>query len=560
MRSLRYLFCIALVAVAADARQVVITVLATTDMHGNIYPYDYLTGRPAERGLAKLATLINAEREISSNTLLIDVGDTIQGSPLESVYQHYVRTGRYPLDLKPAEPLKADPMMLVMNYLRYDAMTVGNHEFNFGLENLDRARSDARFPWLSANAKATKPGRKPFAPYALKTVGGVKVAVIGVTTPAVPSWEKPENFKDYEFVDAKQAVIEALADARKHHPDVVIAAVHAGLERPGGHDRENVVRQIATVPGVDAVIFGHSHQQVEEMRIGGVLLLQPKNWAISLGRMSFTLTSKRDGGYRVVSKSSNLLPVTTNVPADPAVLRIAKPYHELTEAYLSSVVATAAADITATESRIEDTAIIDAVHAVQMHYAKADVSFSASFNPRAAIRKGRVTVRQIAALYLYDNELYAIQGNGRLVRQALENAARYYQSCPDPSCSSGPLINRNVIGYNYDTAQGVTYDIDLRQPPGSRVRNLRFKGQPLADEQPLRIAVNNYRAGGSGGYSMFRGAKVLWRSYEDIRELIIRFYSQHPLPAAPDNNWRVVPESAHRVLEREAAAERPHNR
>jgi 2',3'-cyclic-nucleotide 2'-phosphodiesterase/3'-nucleotidase len=143
------------------------------------------------------------------------------------------------------------------------------------------------------------------------------------------------------------------------------------------------------------------------------------------------------------------------------------------------------------------------------------------------------------------------------VREALENAARYYNTCPDAACSAGPLINRGVIGYNYDTAQGVTYDVDLTQPAGSRIRNLRFRGSPLQDEQPLRIAVNNYRAGGSGGYTMFRGTKVLWRSYEDIRELIIRYYSEHALPAAPDRNWRVVPESAHRVLEQEAAAERP---
>jgi 2',3'-cyclic-nucleotide 2'-phosphodiesterase/3'-nucleotidase len=565
MRASKLLILLGLTALFGFSREVDITLLVTTDLHGNIYPYDYLTGRRADRGLAKIATLINQERRKAPQALLIDCGDTIQGSPLESVYQQWVRTGTFPLNVRPATALKADPMMLAMNHLRYDAMTLGNHEFNFGLPNMERARNEARFPWISANA-TTGPGsaRKPFAPYALKTVDGVKVVVIGLTTPAVPSWEKPENFKDYRFADAKQSVAAAIADARKHKPDLIIVASHAGLERDlktgaprdGDHQHENMVHQIATdIPGIDAIVYGHTHQQLPEHRIGDVLLMQPKNWGISLGRVLFKLESRKEGGYRVVSKSSALIPVTKETQPDPEILRIAKPYHELTEAYLNSNVTKADNDMSAAKSRIEDTAIIDAVQTVQLHYAKADVSFSASFNPRAAIAKGPVTVRQIAALYVYDNELYAIQGNGKMVRDALENAAKFYETCADPRCSKGPLINRAVIPYNYDMAQGVTYDIDLRQPAGSRVRNLRYKGELLKDDQPLRIALNNYRAGGSGGYRMFRGAKQLWRSYEDLRELIIRYYAEHPLPSSPDNNWKVVPAGARRVLKTDAAAE-----
>jgi 2',3'-cyclic-nucleotide 2'-phosphodiesterase / 3'-nucleotidase len=563
MRALKVSCCAVLVCLCAFSKQVDITVLATTDLHGNIYPYDYLTGRPAERGLAKIATLIARERVKDPNLILIDCGDTIQGTPLESVYQQWVRTGKFPLNLKPAARLKGDPMMLVMNYLRYDAMTVGNHEFNFGLHNLAKARADALFPWISANA-TTQPGsaRKPFAPYALKTVKGVKVAIIGITTPAVPSWEKPENVKEYRFADAKASVLEALADARKHKPDVVIVAAHAGVERDlrtgdirrGELQKENMVHQIATeVPGIDAIVFGHTHQQLENFLLGDVLLTQPKNWGFSLAKVNLKVERKPGGGYRVVSKSSTLLPVTKATGPDPTVLRIAKPYHDLTEAYLNSRVAQADADMSASESRVKDTAMIDAIQKVQMHYAKADVSFSAAFNPRAAIPKGPVTIRQVAALYIYDNELYAIEGSGRMVREALENSARFYNTCPDAQCSKGPLINRAIIGYNFEAAQGVTYDIDLTKPAGQRIRNLKFRGRPLDDAQPLRIALNNYRYGGSGGYTMFRGAKLVWRSFEDIRELIIRYYSEHPLSSQPDNNWRVVPEPAHKLLEAESA-------
>src|SRR6266404_9190290 len=158
------------------AERVRLTVLATTDMHGNLFPVDYYNDdKPANRGLVKLATLIRAARAANPNNLLVDCGDTIQGTPLEYVYQTFVRTGHLPVKLTfPGEPFQHDPMMLAMNALGYDAMVLGNHEFNYGLKNLDRARSDAHFPWLSANTELASGEGKPFARYLLKTVAGVK--------------------------------------------------------------------------------------------------------------------------------------------------------------------------------------------------------------------------------------------------------------------------------------------------------------------------------------------------------------------------------------------------
>jgi hypothetical protein len=154
-------------------------------------------------------------------------------------------------------------------------------------------------------------------------------------------------------------------------------------------------------------------------------------------------------------------------------------------------------------------------------------------------------------LYPYDNELYAVEGDGRMVKAALENSARYYLSCRDALCAQGPLINRGVAGFNYDTAQGVTYEIDLTRPAGQRIQNLRWQGRPLLPAQKLRIAVNNYRAGG-GGYDVFRGARVLWRSNEGVRDLIVRYFTgSRDLPLRPDDNWRVTPEGARRNLQAE---------
>jgi 2',3'-cyclic-nucleotide 2'-phosphodiesterase / 3'-nucleotidase len=549
-----------MMAACLPARQVTVTVLATTDLHGNIYPYDYLTGKPAARGLAKIATLIKAERKNAPSALLLDCGDTIQGSPLESVYQRYVATGSLPLNLHfEGKPFQADPMMLAMNYLKYDAMAVGNHEYNYGLKNLGKARSEARFPWLSANTNTLpNSGRKAFAPYIVKEVDGVKVGIVGITTPAIPGWEKPENYKGYTFLDGRAAAQSAVDDLRaRHKPDVILIIAHMGIGRePKAASRENVAQELATIKGVDAIVFGHTHNQVEEYRIGDVLLTQPKNWGISLARVELKVESKPQGGYAVTSRSSRIIPVTNDTEADPEILRMTAPYHELTERYLNTEVAQARQPIDASASRIEDSAIIDAVNKAQLAYAKADVSFASSFNPRAAIPKGAVTVRQIAALYLYDNELYAIEGTGRMVKDALENAARFFNTCSDPSCTNGPLINSAVIGYNFDIAAGVSYKIDLTRPVGDRIRDLEFQGKPLQPDRQLRIALNNYRAAGSNGYRMFQNAKLLWRSYEDIRELIMRYYSEHELPSAPDDNWRVVPEGARQTLSREVRRDR----
>jgi len=532
----------------APAAELKITLLATTDLHGNLFPYDYYTAQPAARGLAKIATLIEAARAENPNSLLIDCGDVIQGTPLESVYQEHVQKGD--------PPFEHDPMMLAMNAIGYDAMVVGNHEFNFGLKNLAKARLDARFPWISSNILAAADVR-PFAPYFLKTVQGVKIAIIGVTTPLIPDWEAEEHYRGYHFESGVDAVQRAVAELReRERPDIVIVAAHAGLDRDNaGDSRENMVRKIATeVPGIDAIVFGHTHQQLASLQIGNVLLMQPKNWGISLGRMDFVLEPKETSGWKIVSKSSRLIPVTRETTADAKILDIARPYHQLAESYLNTPVAEAPVSLDSRLARVEDSALIDAIQEVQLYYSKADVSFASSFNARVSIPKGPITIRQIAALYIYENQLYVVEGNGKMVRDALENSARYYNTCAS-DCLHGPLINPAVIGYNYDMAEGVDYEIDLTQAPGRRISHLLWRGKPLDDQQPLRIAVNNYRAGGSAGYSMFRGAKIVWRSPDEIRDLVIQYFSEHKtLPAQPVNNWRVVPEAALHTLEREALA------
>ncbi len=559
---------------AASARDVTVRILATTDLHGNIYPYDYYTAKEAPRGLAKLSTLIAAERAANPNTLLLDCGDTIQGAPLEGVYQYNVLHGHLPLNIAPTQPAGApDPMMTAMNALGYDVMTVGNHEWNFGLKNLTAAREAARFPWISASVEVSSGAAlKPFAPYFVKTVAGVKIAVIGITTPSEPSWEPPEHYAGYRFLQGRQAAANAVAELKRTvHPDVIVVAAHAGLEKevrdgkvlttPSAIENlpgENMIHQIATeVPGIDAIIFGHTHSELASAKIGDVLLMQPRNWGMSLGEMDLHLEDGPDGHWHLKSKESRVIPVQATTPVDEAILAIGKPYHETAQRFLDAPVATSPVAMTGATARVQDSPMAAMVHETQLYYSKADISFVSIFNAGLRIAKGPATVRQIAGLYLYDNTLYTIEGNGKMVREALENAARYFVTCTG-ECNSGPLINPAIIGYNFDMAaapdNALQYEIDLRQPAGHRIVNLRYRGQPLADEQKLRIALNNHRYAGSGGFTMFPGAPIVWRSTAEIRDLMIDYYTERKmLPAGPLNSWKVIPETAAQELLREAS-------
>lgn len=558
-------------ALAARGETVSIRVLATTDLHGNIFPYDYYTAKPAARGLAKIATLIERERTDNPNTLLIDCGDTVQGSPLETVHLAELRAGKRLPDFRAIDRRPIDPMMLAMNRLGYDSMTLGNHEFDLGMKYLEQARQDARFPWISANIEKAG-GGDAFRPFIVKRLAGVRVAVIGVTTESVPSWESPENLQGVKFLSAVAAVRNSVAEIqRKHLADVILVAAHTGLDRnpatgaprTGDLPSENVAYQIAEIAGVDAVIFGHTHQELGEYRVGpnpvnDTLLMQPRNWGMSLGEMDLDLerpSGERGGAWKITSKSSRVIPVTDSTPADKNILALERSYQEATERYLDTPVAKTPVAMSAALARVEDTPVIDAIQAVELAEAHAQVSIASAFDIGVQLPQGDVTVRQIAALYPYDNTLYAIDMTGKTLREFLEYSARYYNRCA-ADCSQGPLINPAVIGYNYDIAKGVDYEIDLRRPEGGRIVNLKWQGQPLGDGQTLRVAINNYRAGGGGGYPMLRGANVLWRSSEEIREMIIRYYTMRGIFDPPaEANWRVIPEEAHQELVREAQQE-----
>ncbi|MBA2340393.1 MAG: 5'-nucleotidase C-terminal domain-containing protein [Pyrinomonadaceae bacterium] len=519
-----------------------VTILSTTDLHGNILPIDYYTDKRDARGLAQAASIVRAARKENPNSLLIDSGDTIQGTPL--VYYHNKKNNAPP-----------DPVMLAMNAMNYDAMAVGNHEYNFGLPVLNKARGEANFAWLSANTYKTGTNETVFTPYIVKELNGVRVGVLGLTTPGIPAWENKENYAGLEFRETVSEARKWVGVLReKEKVDLVVIAMHMGLERdlrtgeisPGQVKNENAAIAIAeSVPGVDVITMGHTHREVPSMFINGVLLTQADKWARRVARTDIYL--ERDASnnrWRVSAKGARTIPITDATEVDAEIARIAAPYDRETQAWLSRVIGTSPAELSAKDARFRDAAILDLIHRVQLDAGRADVSMAASFNPQAHLPQGNVTVRDIAGLYEYENTLVVLEVTGKQLKDALEHSAKYFGAYV-PNKPVADLVDEKIPGYNFDIAEGVTYDINLAKPIGERIENLRFKNLPVTPTQKFRLATNNYRVNGGGGYTMYKDAPVLYRSSEEIRELIIDWVERNKLvPAEPTNNWRLVPQAS----------------
>src|SRR5437762_6261985 len=519
------------------SQRVHIVILGTTDMHGRIFPLDYYTNKYDNVGITKVATLVKEARKTDPDLLLVDSGDTIQGTPLE--YFHNKRNNTPP-----------DPMMLAMNALHYDSMALGNHEYNFGLKVLEKARSEAKFPWLSANTYNKGTPTTHYQPYIVKEVQGVRIGVLGLTTPGIPSWENPPNYEGLEFH-------ETISEAKKWVPvlrgkeraDVVVIAMHMGIEEdlrtgvpnPSSVPNENAAIAIARqVPDIDLILMGHTHREVPSLVVNGVLLTQANRWASHVARVDLYLEKDEAGRWRMMAKSARTIPVTEKTAIDPEIAQLGQPYDKETQDWLGRTIGESSEELTAREARFRDTAIIDLIQRVQLEAGQGDVSMAASFNPDARISRGAVTARDIAGLYEYENTLVTLELTGQQLKDALEHSAKYFREY-EPGKTVSELVDQRIPGYNFDIAEGVDYEIDLTRPFGQRIQNLKFKGQPLSPTQKLRVVTNNYRVNGGGNYTMYQDAPVVYRSSAEVRELIIDWVEHHKtIPTRESNNWPIV--------------------
>jgi 2',3'-cyclic-nucleotide 2'-phosphodiesterase / 3'-nucleotidase len=518
-----------------------ITLLGTTDLHGRIEPWDYYADKPVDFGLVKIATLVKQVRAEVPDALLLDSGDMVQ-DPQSLLANYFLEK----------DTSKTNPMIAVMNQLHYDAMAVGNHEFNFAPEPMWKLKGESKFPWLCANIKQTYTQGTPyFPPYIIKNVKGVRIGIVAfVSTVANPS-------KGYEFEPILEAAKRVIPELRPR-VDLLVVLLHSGFARdPLGEESpriqmkdENIAPDFAQqVPGIDVILFGHTHSELPEKVINGVLLTEAKYWGMSLARADVAMTRGADGHWVVTSKHARTIPVTAGVPGDPEIVKVVRPYRQELEQYLDTRIGASAKDLSGKHARYEDSPLLDVIQDTQRDAGHADVSMANLLNDRVRIPAGPVTVRQVGAIYPDSNNIAVVEMTGAQLKEALEHSASFFPQWPPPPGEAIRLPSSNP-----DQAEGVSYEIDLTQPAGDRIRDLQFHGKPLDPAQKLRVAVSSSRRMGEDGYTIYKGLPVVSRA-EDMRELLIdHVTSTKKISTEAVKNWKIVPAEAVAAMERVADA------
>ncbi len=524
-------------AARKPADPVRITVIQTTDIHGRLAAWDYFRGAPADLGLVRVAAHVRAARQDNPHLLLIDNGDSIQGSPLAYYYA----------EVKADEP---NPVIQTMNAMGYDAMTVGNHEYNFGLDVLQRCRREARFPFLSANTYRTdRPDQPFFEPYIVRQYGPVRIGVLGLTTRNIPNWETPANYAGLEFRETLQEAVRWVKVLRdQERVDAVIVNTHEGYEadletgQPNGSGYENAAWAILQqVPGVDVLLTGHAHENIPPRLVNGVLTAQGHRWAEHLVQLDLVFR-KQGKRWTLAEKTGRNVPMKG--PEDPAVAALVEPAHAATLRWLDETIGTAEDDLSAEGVYVRDNPLLDLVHTVMREHTGAQMSMAAYLPGRPlTIRQGDIKVRDIYALYVYENTTVTLGLSGKDVAAALEHAAGVYDQAEwDPGQQLLRLGQApNFRMYNFDTLSGADYAIDPTRPAGERLRYLYYQNRPIDPAAEFTVAVSNYQAVGGGHYDMFqRGRRIAFDS-TDIRTLIIQHIRRKGrLAPECDHNWHLA--------------------
>ena len=565
-------------AAAAAPRDgsVTITVMGTSDLHANVVNWDYYKDATYSDtagnavGLARVASVVKQIRADRGreHTLLFDAGDTIQGTPL----------GFYYATVEPTTDTGAiHPMAAQMNALGYDAVALGNHEFNYGLDFLDHWIEQMDAPVLAANAVHAGTKVPRFRPYTITTmkVKGrppIRVGVLGLTNPGVVIWDKANVSGKVEVQGLVEAAARWIPVMRREGADIIVVSAHSGDSGTSSYSGDLPVENAAAlvaqqVPGIDAILFGHAHIDVPERFVTNVktgkqvVMSEPKNWGQRLSVFDLELEFVR-GSWQVAH--SRALTVNTNtVMDDPAFVGIVRDQHAAVVKYMNTPVANSTEAMSAAEACWKDTAILDYVNEVQVATVAAAVagtpeaslpviSIAAPFNRAASFPAGPVTIRDVAGLYIYDNTLMASVLTGAQVKDFLEYSAKYFkQVAPgapvDPAAwTNAPYPNPDsptTPDYNYDQFSGVDYSVDISQPVGSRITRLSYDGVPVAADQQFLVAVNNYRQSGGGGFPHIASAPVVYNAQVAIREAIVAYASASRTidPASFHvENWRLV--------------------
>ena len=568
-----------------EGQTVDVRILATTDLHTNLVNYDYYQDKPVETlGLAKTAVLIEKAKKENPNVLLVDNGDTIQGTPL----------GTYKAIVDPVEKGEQHPMYAALQALGFEAGTLGNHEFNYGLDYLNRVIETAGLPLVNANVLDPATGKFIYQPYKIieKTftdtqgrLTTVKIGVTGIVPPQILNWDKANLEGKVVVRDSVEAIRDIIPEMRKAGADITLVLSHSGI----GDDKyekgeENEGYQIASLPGVDAVVTGHSHAEFPSGngtgfyekypgvdgvngKINGTPVTMAGKYGDHLGVIDLKL-NYTDGKWKVTDSKGSIRKVDTksNV-ADKRVIDIAKESHQGTINYVRQQVGTTTAPITSYFALVKDDPSVQIVNNAQLWYAKQELAgtpeanlpiLSAAAPFKAGTRgdataytdipAGPIAIKNVADLYLYDNVTAILKVNGAQLKEWLEMSAGQFNTIDPNNSQPQNLVNTDYRTYNFDVIDGVTYEFDITQPNkydregklanpnASRVRNLKYQGKEIAPNQEFIVVTNNYRS--NGNFPGVREASLNRLLNLENRQAIINYIlAVKNINPSADQNW-----------------------
>lgn len=517
-------------------------ILATSDMHANIWGYSYEDNKETDNnGMSRLYTYIKKVREEEPVVFLVDAGDEIQGTIMTD-------------DIANKSPDKEHPVMTAMNFMDYDCMTVGNHEFDWGIPAMKKILEQADFPVLGANILDKNEEPVTGEGWIILERGGIRLAVIGVCTPDVPIWDKDkEGVSDLTFEAANKVVKKAVGEIGDS-ADIILVSAHMGQyaeydEENGSDSGEKIIEDN---PEVDILQTGHMHITVND-KIGNVPIVGVRNAGREIARIDVTLDQDRN----IKGISTEIVDMADYEPSEEIrQIPVVKELHEETIRYIQGnpgdegdkgeVIGSTTSKFQPEdeirgipEGRLKDTAVIDLIHKVQLLNSGADVSACSHFKSDSDLPEGEIYYKNIFDIYKYDNTLYRINVTGKELKDYMEWSAGFYnQWVPgDINISFDP----DFPDYQYDMFAGVDYEIDISKPKGERIQNVMFKGEPLKDDQILTLCVSNFRYSAALKPNKLVSGKVDWESSGSIRDMIVDYFRQNS-PVDPEiyNNWRIT--------------------
>jgi len=564
---LKYLFLLLLSATIVScsvkpARKAVI--LFTTDVHGVILPYDFIEKKEIDVSLAAVSSYVNKVREENNTVVLLDDGDNLQGQP-PVYYSNFIDT------VSPHINAEA------MNFMGYDAATVGNHDIEAGHSVYDRLTGEYKFPLLAANAVDTRTGNPYFKPYTVIEKNGIKIAVLGMITTGVPGWLPPELYSGIEFRDLYETARKYMPEILDKRPDLVVGLFHTGWDEPGkkgeegSHYEENGPYRIASdIAGFDIILCGHNHNIINRKIVNSkgdtVLVIEGGSRAEKIGRADVLFTNDLKSGRAGKLITGKLIDVDNYEP-DPEFMQKFEDQKNKLLDYVNRKIAVSEATISTRDSYFGSSPFVDMIHSIQLAITGADISFAAPLSFDVSIPAGPVTVGDMFKLYRFENLLYTMKLSGAEIKRYLEfSYADWINTMKGPGDhllkfrldEKGKPVIRNGEAwlrnqpYNFDSAAGIDYTVDASRKEGDRIVIRSFSdGKPFEKDKIYTVAINSYRGNGGGGH-LTAGAgiskddlpKRLVRSTEkDLRFYILKDLEEKgTIRPFAYNNWRIVPE------------------